>query len=67
MINTLVIIDDFSKFTWVIFFSVKDFTCFQLIKFLKRVRNEKSCTVIKVRSYRVTGFTKKVFEVYLSL
>ena len=39
---TLVIVDDYSRFTWVFFLASKDETSLQLIKFFKVVENEKS-------------------------
>ena len=51
---TLVIVDDYSRFTWVIFLNSKDQTCSNLIKIIKRLQNKKSLNVIKIRSDRGT-------------
>ena len=47
---TLVILDDYSRFTWAVFLNSKDQTCNNLINLIKRLQNEKSLTVIKIRS-----------------
>ena len=51
---TLVIVDDYSRFTWIIFLNSKDQTCRNLIKIIKRLQNEKTLNVIKIRSDRGT-------------
>lgn len=61
---TLVIINDFSKFIWLIFLSGKDNTCVQLIKFLKQVKNEKFVSVIKIRSVAVLNSLTKLLSYY---
>ena len=38
---TMVIVDDFSRFTWTIFLSSKDETFDQFVTFAKKVKNEK--------------------------
>ena len=55
----LVVIDDYSRFTWVIFLSSKDQTYSNLINLIKRIQNEKSLNVIKIRSDRGTEFLNK--------
>ena len=47
---TLVVIDDYSRFTWVVFLNSKVQTCNNLINLIKRLQNEKSLTVVKIRS-----------------
>ena len=51
---TLVIIDDYSRYTWVVFLKSKDQTGFNLINIIKRLQNEKSLSVKKIRSDRGT-------------
>ena len=62
---TLVVVDDFSRFTWVIFLAGKDQTSSLLIKLLKKIQNEKSVSIIKIRSDRGTEFTNRILELYL--
>ena len=51
---TLVIVDDYSRYTWVVFLKSKDQTGNNLIKTIKRLQNEKSLTVKRIRSDRGT-------------
>ena len=51
---TLVIVDDYSRYTWVIFLKSKDQTCNNLINIIKRLQNQKSLKVSKIRSDRGT-------------
>ena len=46
----LVIVDDYSRYTWVMFLAHKDeaFTIFQ--KFYKKVTNKKNTTILAIRS-----------------
>jgi transposase InsO family protein len=46
----LVIIDDYSRFTWVFFLQDKDETQEVLKKFLKREQNEFDANIKKIRS-----------------
>ena len=45
-----VIIDDYFRFTWVYFLAHKDETLHTFIRHCKKVQNEKSLTLINVRS-----------------
>jgi len=56
-----VIVDDFSRFTWVLFLKHKDesFETFQ--NFFKRVQNEKGSNIITVRSDHGGKFEKCIF------
>ena len=62
---TLVIIDDYSRYTWVVFLQSKDQTCNNLIKNIKRLQNEKSLTVMKIRSDGGTKFTNRNLSSFL--
>ncbi|XP_073153011.1 uncharacterized protein [Henckelia pumila] len=62
---TLVIMDDYSRFTWVIFLSSKDQTATHLIKILKRLQNEKRTGIDRIRSDRGTEFLNKTLGSYL--
>ena len=62
---TLVIVDDYSRLTWVTFLNSKDQTCNNLINLIKRLQNEKSLSVIKIRSDRGTEFTNRNLSSFL--
>ena len=44
------IVDDFSRFTWVLFLIRKSETCSQFSKFCRRVQNEKGYMISKIRN-----------------
>ena len=46
----LVIVDDYSRFTWVYFLTHKDETLYEFKKFSKRVCNEKGFCIVNIRS-----------------
>ena len=52
----LVIIDDYSRYTWVLFIAHKDKTFKDFKKFYKRVTNLKNQSVISIRSDHGTEF-----------
>ena len=58
----LVIVDDFSRFTWVMFLAHKDETFSEFIRFHKRVSNEKGVSIVSLRSDHGTEFEIQNFE-----
>ena len=58
----LVIIDDFTRFTWVLFLAYKDETFSVFEKFYKKVINEKNLTLVNIRSDHGTEFENQFFE-----
>jgi transposase InsO family protein len=62
----LVIIDDFSRFTWVFFLSDKGETQETLKKFMRRAQNEFELKIKKVRSDNGTEFKNTGVEEFLS-
>ena len=46
----LVVVDDFSRFTWVSFLVHKDETFSSFIRILKRIMNEKNTMIVSIRS-----------------
>jgi transposase InsO family protein len=62
----LVIVDDFSRFTWVFFFSDKGETQEVLKKFMRRAQNEFELKIKKVRSDNGTEFKNTGVEEFLS-
>jgi transposase InsO family protein len=61
----LIIIDDYSRFTWVLFLQDKGETQEVLKKFLKRAQNEFDAKVRKIRSDNDTEFKNTQIEDYL--
>jgi transposase InsO family protein len=61
----LVIVDDYSHFTWVIFLQDKSETQEVLKKFLKRAQNEFDAKVKKIRSDNGTEFKNNQVEDFL--
>ena len=55
----LVIVDDYSRYTWVIFVSSKDETYDKFLVFAKRVQNFSGHQLMHIRSYH-----DKEFEIY---
>ncbi|KAI9075764.1 hypothetical protein K1719_042250 [Acacia pycnantha] len=58
---TLVIVDDFSRFTWVILLSSKDKTFDQFIVFAKKVQNEKGFSIAGIRTDHGGEFENHAF------
>ena len=58
----LVVVDDFSRFTWVSFLAHKDETFSSFIKLLKRIMNEKNTTIVSIRSDHGSKFQNQKFE-----
>ena len=46
----LIIIDDYSRFTWVIFLATKNETFSLFTRLARKVQNEKSCEITFIRS-----------------
>jgi transposase InsO family protein len=61
----LVIVDDFSRFTWVFFLQDKSETQGTLKRFLRRAQNEFELKVKKIRSDNGSGFKNLQVEEYL--
>jgi transposase InsO family protein len=61
----LVIVDDFSRFTWVFFLSDKGETQEILKKFMRRAQNEFELKIKKVRSDKGTEFKNTGVEEFL--
>ena len=58
----LVIVDDYSHFTWVLFLAHKDEAFSLFSKFYKKITNEKNSTVVCIHSDHGTEFKNKYFE-----
>ena len=57
-----VIVDNYSRFTWVYFLAHKDEALHTFIRHCKKVQNEKGLTLINVRSDHVGEFENHSFE-----
>ncbi|CAJ2666514.1 unnamed protein product [Trifolium pratense] len=58
----LVIVDDYSRWTWVKFLRTKDEAYDEFIIFCKQIQNEKGYTILKVRSDHGGEFENEPFE-----
>ncbi|KAG7971980.1 hypothetical protein I3843_07G162000 [Carya illinoinensis] len=59
-----VIVDDFSRYTWVIFLAHKDEAHNTFTKLCKRIQNEKGYTISSIRSDRGKEFVNKNIETF---
>ena len=62
----LVIVDDYSRFTWVMFLAHKDETFGLFQKFVKKVSIKKNTTILSIRSDRGIEFENSQFEKFCS-
>ncbi|MGV7959369.1 integrase catalytic domain-containing protein, partial [Mycobacterium kansasii] len=62
----LVIVDDFTRFTWVTFLRDKSETLDEVRKVLKRIQLEKCSQISKIRSYHGSEFENSSFEKFCS-
>ena len=58
----MVIVDDFSRYTWVKFLREKSEACEKLETFCKRLRNEKGVPIVKIKSDHGKDFENTRFE-----
>jgi hypothetical protein len=58
----LVIVDDYSRFTWVILLKDKSEACDQAKILFKRIQNEKGCVIQQIRSDHRREFENSCFE-----
>ncbi|KAM6587307.1 hypothetical protein CsatA_009912 [Cannabis sativa] len=59
-----VIVDDFSRFTWVIFLTLKSDVLENFVKFCKNVQNEKGYSITSVRSDHGGEFDNDALELF---
>ena len=62
-----VIIDDFSRLTWVLFLANKSDVFQEFQKFCKKVQNEKGLKIVKIRSDHGGKFENDDFESFCEL
>ena len=58
----LVIVDDYSLFTWTLFFAIKDNTYLAFKKFAKVIQNEKACRISTSKSDHGGEFQNERFD-----
>ncbi|KAL3820282.1 hypothetical protein ACJIZ3_006187 [Penstemon smallii] len=58
----LAVVDDYSRYTWVIFMKKKSETKEHLTNLMELIQNEKSLEILKIRSDRGTEFTNSTIE-----
>ena len=61
-IYIMVIVDDFSRYTWVEFFREKSEACEKLEILCKKLQNEKGAPIVKIRSDHGKKFENARFE-----
>ena len=58
----LVIVDDYSRFTWTLFIKHKDETFGKFTDFCKLIQNQKSTTIVTIRSDHGGEFENELFS-----
>ena len=58
----LIIVDDYSRFTWILFLAHKTETFSTFVQNFKKVSNEKGTTIISIRSDHGSEFNNSLFE-----
>lgn len=61
------IIDDYYRFTWIIFLKYKYETYYEFELFCKKIRNKKSSTIISIKSDHGREFETKSFAKFLEI
>ena len=61
-----VIVDEFSRYTWVLFLSQKNEAFYELSNFCNKVQNEKDFAVTSIRSDHMREFENIDFEEYFN-
>ena len=60
---TYVIVDDFSRYTWVLFLSQKTKTFYKFSKFCNKVQNEKGFAITCIRSDHGENFKMLILKI----
>ena len=58
----LVIVDDYSRFIWVLFLAHKIDTFSTFVKYFKKISNKKGTTIISIRSDHSSEFNNSLFK-----
>ena len=60
----MVVVDDFSRYSWVEFLREKSEACDKMERLCKRLQNEKGVAIVKIRSDHGKEFENAKFEVF---
>ena len=60
----MVVVDDFSRYSWVEFLREKLEACDKMERLCKRLQNEKGVPIVKIRSDHGKGFENARFEAF---
>ena len=60
----MVVVDDFSKYSWVEFLSEKSEACDKMEMLCKKIQNEKGVPIVKIRSDLGKEFENAKFETF---
>jgi hypothetical protein len=60
-----VIVDDFTRYLWILFLKSKDETIYEFVKFSKKVENKKSFFIINIMSDHGSEFISDLFETFV--
>ena len=60
----MVVVDDFSRYSWVEFLREKSGACDKMERLCKRLQNEKGVPIIKIRSDHGKEFENAKFETF---
>lgn len=61
---TLVVVDDYSRYTWVIFLRKKKKTLVKMLELLRVIQNEQNQKIVKIKSDRGTEFVNSIITKY---
>ena len=61
----MVVVDDFSRYSWVEFLREKLEACDKMERLCKRLQNEKGVPIVKIRSDHGKEFENAKFETFL--
>jgi len=62
----LIVIDDYSRFTWTLFIATKDEAYHAFKRFAKVIQNEKNCGIFAIKSDHVGEFQNEGFDKFCS-
>ena len=59
-----VIVDDFTRYTWILFLKSKDETIYKFVKFSKKIENDNGFPIINLKSDHGGKFVSDLFETF---
>ena len=63
----MVVVDDFSRYSWVEFLREKSEACDKMERLCKRLQNEKGVPIVKIRSDHGKEFENAKFEAFCNV